>query len=250
MDILSGLSWLRAKAKEEMTKGQFRKELIKFVDELYYRVIDLDNDHPSFKYHEYYILPVKKIWKVKLKTLGKHSLFFTIIPDLSILFEVHFRSKLLHGLHPLKTPEKKWPDIGSKSFAYAQRWNRTVYDLLSDSRTNKYKKEIQLFDEFFDQSHIDPNDYKSLIGDPKKSKKPKGKGGRPAGRRNESTIKKYNYIRNKYHILKKKQLAHTIEEYARLIRSEMLEKKPEVFEGGFYSLSTIIDIIKKQKWGD
>jgi len=75
-------------------------------------------------------------------------------------------------------------------------------------------------------------------------------GGRPTGRRNESTIKKYNYIRNKYHILKKKQLAHTIEEYARLIRSEMLEKKPEVFEGGFYSLSTIIDIIKKQKWGD
>ena len=78
----------------------------------------------------------------------------------------------------------------------------------------------------------------------------KKRGGRPAGRRNESTIKKYNYIRNKYHILKKKQLAHTIEEYARLIRSEMLEKKPEVFEGGFYSLSTIIDIIKKQKWGD
>ena len=78
----------------------------------------------------------------------------------------------------------------------------------------------------------------------------KKRGGRPAGRRNESTIKKYNYIRSKYHILKKKQLAHTIEEYARLIRSEMLEKKPEVFEGGFYSLSTIIDIIKKQKWGD
>ena len=78
----------------------------------------------------------------------------------------------------------------------------------------------------------------------------KKRGGRPAGRRNESTIKKYNYIRNKYHIVKKKQLAHTIEEYARLIRSEMLEKKPEVFEGGFYSLSTIIDIIKKQKWGD
>ena len=77
-----------------------------------------------------------------------------------------------------------------------------------------------------------------------------GRGGRPVGRRNESTIKKYNYIRNKYHIVKKKQLAHTIEEYARLIRSEMLEKKPEIFEGGFYSLSTIIDIIKKQKWGD
>ena len=30
-----------------------------------------------------------------------------------------------------------------------------------------------------------------------------GRGGRPAGSRNESTIKKYNYIRNKYHIVKK-----------------------------------------------
>ena len=130
----------------------------------------------------------------------------------------------------------------------------TFFTMNSTPRSERYpftiSHEPQLFDEFFDQSHIDPNDYKSLIGDPKKSKKPKGKGGRPAGRRNESTIKKYNYIRNKYHILKKKQLAHTIEEYARLIRSEMLEKKPEVFEGGFYSLSTIIDIIKKQKWGD
>ena len=233
-----------------MTKDQFRIELIEFANELPGKIQESFFEDRDFKYHEYYILPVKYIRKTWIKELDFHTLIYSLQPDPSILFDVHFHSKLLYGLHPLKTPEKKWLDIGSKGFAYAQRWNRTVYDLLSDSGTNKYKKEIQLFDEFFDQSHIDPNDYKSLIGDPKKSKKPKGKGGRPAGRRNESTIKKYNYIRNKYHILKKKQLAHTIEEYARLIRSEMLEKKPEVFEGGFYSLSTIIDIIKKQKWGD
>ena len=151
-----------------MTKDQFRKELFKFEDGLAWEMINSFNDHPSFKYHEYCILPVRYIRKVKFKTLGKHYLVFTIQPVPSIFFDVHFHSKLLYGLHPLKTPEKKWLDIGSKGFAYAQRWNRTVYDLLSDSRTNKYKKEIQLFDEFFDQSHIDPNDFKSLIGDPKK----------------------------------------------------------------------------------
>jgi hypothetical protein len=162
-----------------MTKDQFRIELIEFANELPGKIQESFFEDRDFKYHEYYILPVKYIRKTSIKKLDFHTLIYSLQPDPSILFDVHFHSKLLYGLHPLKTPEKKWLDIGSKGFAYAQRWNRTVYDLLSDSGTNKYKKEIQLFDEFFDQSHIDPNDYKSLIGDPEKSKKPKGKGGRP-----------------------------------------------------------------------
>lgn len=76
------------------------------------------------------------------------------------------------------------------------------------------------------------------------------KGGRPPGKRNSSTIKRYNWIRDKYYLLKKKNIAHTYEEYARLIRSELIEKSPEAFDGAQYSLSTIVDIIKKQKWGD
>jgi len=185
-----------------MTKDQFRKELFNFEDGLAWEMINSFNDHPSFKYHEYCILPIRYIRKVKFKTLGKHYLVFTIQPDPSIFFDVHFHSKLLYGLHPLKTPEKKWLDIGSKGFAYAQRWNRTVYDLLSDSRTNKYKKEIQLFDEFFDQSHIDPNDYKSLIGDLEKSKKPKGKGGRPP---DPNLKEKKQNLRKEYYKLTKEE---------------------------------------------
>ena len=74
--------------------------------------------------------------------------------------------------------------------------------------------------------------------------------GRPPGKRNSSTIKRYNWIRDKYYLLKKKNIAHTYDEYARLIRSELIEKSPEAFDGAQYSLSTIVDIIKKQKWGD
>ena len=74
--------------------------------------------------------------------------------------------------------------------------------------------------------------------------------GRPPGKRNRSTIKRYNWIRDKYYLLKKKNIAHTHEEYACLIRSELREKSPEAFDGDIYSISTIVDIIKKQKWGD
>ena len=185
-----------------MTKDQFRIELIWFVEGLAWEIIDSFIDHPSFKYHEYYILPVKYIRKTRINKFDIYPLVYSVQPDLSICFDVYLHSKLLYGLHPLKTPEKKWLDIGSKSFVYAQRWNRTVYDLLSDSRTNKYKKEIQLFDEFFDQYHIGPNDYKSLIGDPKKSKKPKGKGGRPP---DPNLKEKKQNLRKEYYKLTKEQ---------------------------------------------
>ena len=75
--------------------------------------------------------------------------------------------------------------------------------------------------------------------------------GRPKGRRNKLTIQKYNCIRDKYYFLTKtKKLPVTIKESAGLIRSQLLGKKPEFWNGNVYSLNTIIDIIKKQKWGD
>jgi hypothetical protein len=185
-----------------MTKDQFQKELFEFQVELGEREIESFSDNSDYEYHEYQILPVKYIRKVKSKKLGAYLLVFSVQPNPAINFDVHFHSKLLYGLHPLDTPEKNWMNIGSKSHDYAQRWNRTVYDLLSDSRTNMYKKEIQLFDEFFDQYHIDPNDCKSLIGDPEKSKKPKGKGGRPP---NPNLKEKKQNLRKEYYKLTKEQ---------------------------------------------
>ena len=98
--------------------------------------------------------------------------------------------------------------------------------------------------------------YKIININPKKSAKakkkenPKSKSGRPKGSRNKQTDQKYHWIRNKYYFLKKEKKAHTIEEYARLIRSQLKTKSPDWWEKPIYRLETIVDIIKKQKWGD
>ena len=78
----------------------------------------------------------------------------------------------------------------------------------------------------------------------------KGKVGRPSGKRNELTTRKYIWIRDQYHILINNRRGHTLEERARLIRSELLKNKPEFWDNHIYALKTIMDIIKKQKWGD
>ena len=78
----------------------------------------------------------------------------------------------------------------------------------------------------------------------------KRKVGRPKGKRNANTIKMYNWIRDKYHFLKKNKLAHTYDEHARLIRSQLLKKSPDFWNDKIQELVTIRDILKKQKWGD
>ena len=78
----------------------------------------------------------------------------------------------------------------------------------------------------------------------------KRKVGRPSGKRNELTTRKYIWIRDKHQILLDNKKAHTIEEIARIIRSQLLKKKPDFWDNHIYALKTIMDIIKKQKWGD
>ena len=76
------------------------------------------------------------------------------------------------------------------------------------------------------------------------------KGGRPKGSRNKLTDKKYNWVRDRYYILKRKKTANTIKEHSKLIRSELKTNAPEWWGKDLYALETIMDIIKKQKWGD
>lgn len=78
----------------------------------------------------------------------------------------------------------------------------------------------------------------------------KRKVGRPKGKGNKLTRKKYIWIRDKHHFLRDKRKGHTIEESARNIRSQLFKKKPDFWDNNIYTLNTIIDIIKKQKWGD
>ena len=77
----------------------------------------------------------------------------------------------------------------------------------------------------------------------------KKKVGRPKGR-SEQTDKRYHWILKKWLNQKKNKLAITYDEHASLIRSQLKNNKPEFWEGDIYSKETIIDIIKKKKWGD
>ena len=73
--------------------------------------------------------------------------------------------------------------------------------------------------------------------------------GRPKGSRNKLTIKKHNWVRDKYYILKKRISSSTRKEKAKLIRSKLLENPPDWWDKHIYSIETIMDIIKKKKWG-
>ena len=75
--------------------------------------------------------------------------------------------------------------------------------------------------------------------------------GRPKGSRNKLTVKKRNWIRDRYVLVNKgkriKNL-HTDKEYAGWIHSILLEKKPSFWTGKIYSTAYIHDIIKKRLW--
>ena len=76
--------------------------------------------------------------------------------------------------------------------------------------------------------------------------KSKGKGGRPKGK-SLKTIQRYNWIRDKYIILKDKRSGSTLEEFAGLIYSELREKAPSYF-GKPYKKSTILKVLKNKSW--
>ena len=71
---------------------------------------------------------------------------------------------------------------------------------------------------------------------------------RHLGKRNILSRRKWIWIRDKYYYLKRRKVAHTNEEYARLIRSELFKNKPEFWEGNIYRTKTISEILDKQNW--
>ena len=71
---------------------------------------------------------------------------------------------------------------------------------------------------------------------------------RHLGKRNILSRRKWIWIRDKYYYFKKKKVAQTNEEYARLIRSELFKNKPEFWEGNVYKTKTISEILDKQNW--
>ena len=220
-----------------MTKDQFQKELFEFQLELGSRETESFSDDSDY---EYQILPVKYIRKVKFKKLGAYLLVFNVQPNPAINFDVHFHSKLLYGLHPSDTPEKNWMKFGSKSHDYAQRWNRTVYDFLKDSITNRYEKEILLLEKFFDEYLIKPSDYECLIETSKKSINHKTVGGRPKGI-TKRTVDRYKKVFHHFQILKKKFPNKTKTELYELLATRDYDAKS-------YTRNTIRNIIEDKKY--
>ena len=86
-------------------------------------------------------------------------------PHPTYTFEIQFNSQLLYYLHSTKGPENHWKFIRSNSFEFAQRWNKTVFGLLTDEKTDKNRLLINTFRLYFeDDCHVNPDDYESLIG--------------------------------------------------------------------------------------
>ncbi len=72
--------------------------------------------------------------------------------------------------------------------------------------------------------------------------------GRPLGKRNILSRRKWIWIRDQYHKIKKKKIAQTKEDYSRLIRTELFKNKPDFWEGNIYEIDTITDILNRQNW--
>ena len=73
--------------------------------------------------------------------------------------------------------------------------------------------------------------------------------GRPRGK-STKTIQRHNWIRDKYYKFRRMRLAHTLDEFAALILSELKENTPQFFEKSIYKKSTILKILKNKSWGD
>ena len=71
---------------------------------------------------------------------------------------------------------------------------------------------------------------------------------RHLGKRNILSRRKWIWLRDKYYYFKKKKVARTTEDYAKLIRSELFKNKPEFWEGNIYKTKTISEILDKQNW--
>ena len=96
------------------------------------------------------------------------------------------------------------------------------------------------------------SDSKSEEPKPAKKRKPETRGRKKGQRsgKSQKTIQRYNWIRDMLEIVKKKRLAHTLDEFARLILSEMKENTPRFFENNIYKKSTILKVLKNKSWGD
>ena len=144
-----------------------------------------------------------------------------------------------------------------KVIEYAIRLKNEIINSLdkNSSNANKIKfKYIKWIEKYLDDVHENLIERKMRISTTIKKQKDfvytsnRNLIARPLGKRNILSRRKWIWIRNQYHFLKKKNIVNTNEEYSRLIRSELLKNKPDFWEGSIYEIDTIKDILDRQNW--
>ena len=125
----------------------------------------------------------------------------------------------------------------------------------NSSNSDKIKVEyIKWIEKYLDKIHENMIDRKMKIPTTIKKQKDfvytsnKNLIARPLGKRNILSRRKWIWIRDQYHHLKKKKIAHTNEEYSRLIRLELFKNKPYFWEGNIYEIETIKNILDRENW--
>ena len=144
-----------------------------------------------------------------------------------------------------------------KVIKYAIRLKNEIINSLDRNSSNADKikvKYIKWIEKYLDDVHENLIERKMKISTTIKKQKDfvytsnKNLIARPLGKRNILSRRKWIWIRDQYHFLKKKNIANTNEEYSRLIRSELFKNKPDFWEGNIYEIGTIKEILDRQNW--
>ena len=144
-----------------------------------------------------------------------------------------------------------------KVIQYSIRLKNEIIDSLDKNSSNSDKikvKYIKWIEKYLDEVHENLIDRKMKISTIIKKQKSfvyttnRNLIARPLGKRNILSRRKWIWIRDQYHFLKKKKNAYTNEECSRLIRSELFKNKPDFWEGNIYEVETIKNILERQKW--
>ena len=163
-------------------------------------------------------------YELKIKSFAiKHNCNF--FDDKVIKYAIRLKNEIINGLDKNSSNADK---IKVKYIKWIEKYLDDVHEYLIE-RKMKISTTIKKQKDFVYTSN------KNLIA-------------RPLGKRNILSRRKWIWIRDQYHFLKKKNIANTNEEYSRLIRSELFKNKPDFWEGNIYEIGTIKEILDRQNW--
>ena len=163
-------------------------------------------------------------YDLKIKSFAlKHN--FNFFDDRVIEYAIKLKNEIINSLDKNSSNEDK---IKVKYIKWIEKYLDDVHENLIE-RKMRISTTIKKHKDFVYTSN------RNLIA-------------RPLGKRNILSRRKWIWIRDQYHFLKKKNIANTNEEYSRLIRSELFKNKPDFWEGNIYEIDTIKEILDRQNW--